>query len=282
MFKMSEKNKRLKLMGLSVVGVFLVLLTVKLILNAKNINTQTLNLMLKMDALVISDGKNQLPYRLYQPSLQNTEHKKPLVLVLQSAYRRGDNNYGQLTNLVNKFVSSEFQSLEGTYVVAPHCPENMEWNNNKPSSAPYINYDMSSLTQSWRQTLIVDLIDELIKEKNIDPQRIYITGISMGASGTWEMLYRFPNKFAGALILNGRSDPSEAQNIAQTPIKIFHGKHDEIAPITNSLEMQKAIKIVNGDIDLTILQAGHDIIEQAYDIDAFEWLLHQKLKKFKE
>ena len=276
MFSITNKAKLLKVIAMLLLGVFVLLLTAKLLLKANDINAQTLKLMFKMDALVISDGVNNLPYRLYQPHDIEKINKPPLVIVLQSAFRRGNNNYGQLTDLVDKFVSDEFQHLENAYVVAPHCPKNMQWNNNKPSSAPYINYDMSEIEQSWRHTLIIELIDKLVEEKGVDPERIYITGISMGASGTWEMLYRFPKQFAGALILNGRSDPNKASQIAQTPIKIFHGQNDEIAPLNNSIKMKAALDKLNADVELKILEAGHDITHSAYDIDAFKWLLDQK------
>jgi len=276
MFNIYNKAKLLKVIAVLLLGVFLLLLTAKLLLKVNNINTQTLKLMYKMDASVTSDGINELPYRLYQPQDIDRTNKFPLVIVLQSAFRRGNNNYGQLTNLVDKFVSDEFQDLESVFVLAPHCPENMQWNNNKPSSVPYTNYDMSEIEQSWRQTLIIELIDKLVEEKGVDPERIYITGISMGASGTWEMLYRFPEQFAGALILNGRSDPNKASQISQTPIKIFHGQNDEIAPLNNSIKMKAALDKLNADVELKILEAGHDITQNAYDIDAFKWLLDQR------
>jgi len=276
MFSINNKAKLLKVIVMLLLGVFLLLLTAKLLLKVNNINTQTLKLMFKMDASVTSDGINELPYRLYQPQDIDKTNKSPLVIVLQSAFRRGNNNYGQLTNLVDKFVSDEFQNLESAYVLAPHCPENMQWNNIMPSSAPYINYDMSEIEQSWRQTLIIELIDKFVEEKGVDPERIYITGISMGASGTWEMLYRFPEQFAGALILNGRSDPNKASQIAQTPIRMFHGQNDEIAPLNNSIKMKAALDKLNADVELKILEAGHDITQSAYDIDAFKWLLYQK------
>jgi len=276
MFSIYNKAKLLKVMAMLILGVLLLLLTAKLLLKVNNLNTQTLKLMYNMDSSVISDVTNELPFRLYQPKEFDKSKKYPLVIVLQSAFRRGNNNYGQLTNLVNKFVSDEFQSLEGAFIVAPHCPENMQWNNNKPSSAPYINYDMSEIEQSWRQTLIIELIEQLVEEKGVDPERIYITGISMGASGTWEMLYRFPDIFAGALILNGRSDPNQASQISQTPIKIYHGKNDEVAPLNNSIKMKAALDKYNADVELKILEAGHDITQSAFDLDAFKWLLDQK------
>jgi len=230
-----------------------------------------IKLALKMSSGEQITGKYQLPYRLYEPKGNDM---KPLVLVLQSAYGRGDDNFRQLSPTVEQFVSNEFQSLESAFILAPQCPAGLEWNNNPPKSPPFVNYDMDGHTQSWRQDLIIEIINNLIEQKRVDPTRIYITGESMGASGSWEFLYRFPNTFAAAIILNGRSDPLKAKIIGQTPIKIFHGKHDTIAPISNSISMLSSLKVAGADVELVTLNEDHIISNTVYTEQLFKWLLN--------
>lgn len=218
----------------------------------------------------------KIPYRLFRPSKARADEKLPLILVLQASGGRGEDNIRQLNESVDLLTSREFQSIGAAFVLAPQCPLKMEWNNSQPSSPPYVNYRMESMETSWREALLIELIEDLIKSENIDKNRIYITGMSMGGTGTWDMLYRFPDFFAAAVPLNGRSDPSIAEVIASVPIWVFHGFSDPVAPITNSREMVKALKVFNEDVKFSELDAGHGIAYQSYTPALYRWLLHQK------
>jgi predicted peptidase len=226
-------------------------------------------------AIYKSDG-HQLPYRLYKPKHITNNERKPLVIVLHSGPRRGEDNFSQLSGDVSVFVSRSFQEIEKTFVLAPQCPDDLVWIDVKRSSLPFINYDMAKQNQSWRETLLLELIDELSRIYNIDRERVYLMGRSMGADGVWDMLYRFPDTFAGAIILNGRTDPKKANRISKTPIRHFHGSKDSITPIENALEMQDAISRFDCDFRLKVLNAGHGVWENIYSVDLYRWLLRQQ------
>jgi len=263
----------MKRKALTFITLFILLFALVLfILNTRGIGMQQIKLAWIMSGHELVLDNNKLQYRLYNPKVSGNK-KIPLVLILQSAYGRGSDNIRHLSNTVSKFTSSDFQSIESSYILAPQCPNGLEWNNNRISRAPFINYDMDSHTQSWRQTMIISIIDELIKSKNVDPHRIYITGESMGASGSWEFLYRYPNKFAAAIILNGRNDPAKASTISRTPMRIFHGRDDKIAPVQNSIDMISAINNFKSDAHLQILETGHSLSNIVYNEPLYHWLL---------
>ncbi|WP_045826731.1 prolyl oligopeptidase family serine peptidase [Teredinibacter turnerae] len=236
-------------------------------------------------------GKLTLPYRLFMPERTRTDNTKadstnadntkakalPLILVLHASTGRGNNNFSQLSPAVEQLTSAKLQSLSAAAVIVPQCPKGVEWTDVKPSGPPYGNYAMAGTTVSERFKAVLALIDDVIANYPIDQRRIYITGSSMGASATWQFLYHFPHVFAAAIPMNGRTDPSQAAIIGQTPLWMFHGIRDKVAPIENSRAMQAALEAQGVPSQLTELDAGHGIEYESFTPETYLWLLQQEL-----
>ncbi|WP_339074544.1 dienelactone hydrolase family protein [Teredinibacter turnerae] len=222
-------------------------------------------------------GKLTLPYRLFMPERADADRKLPLILVLHASTGRGSNNFSQLSPAVEQLTSAKLQSLSAAAVIVPQCPKGVEWTDVKSSGAPYGNYTMAGTSVSERFKAVLALIDDIIANYPIDPRRIYITGSSMGASATWQFLYHFPHVFAAAIPMNGRTDPSQAEIIGQTPLWMFHGIRDKVAPIENSRAMQAALKARGIAARLTELDAGHGIEYESFTPETYLWLLQQEL-----
>ena len=107
------------------------------------------------------------------------------------------------------------------------------------------------------------LLDNICAQYPADTSRLYITGVSMGGYGAWDLLLRHPDLFAGAIILCGAGDPSQAAAIAHIPLRLFHGAKDTEVPVSGSREMYQAL-----------LDAGaNDVQYQEYpDIGHWIWL----------
>ncbi|AJQ96550.1 alpha/beta hydrolase-fold protein [Gynuella sunshinyii] len=230
-------------------------------------------LALKMEADQIKDDQHVLPYRLYQPDT-DTQQSLPLILVLHGAGERGTDNIRQLNYTIKQLVSSEFQSIQPAFILAPQSPPGQEWTDNQVIALPAVNYDIRSSKPNWKQHLLIQLIHQLTVEYPIDTTRIYLTGFSMGATGSWEMLYHYPQIFSAAAILSGRSDPAIAETLKDIPIAIFHGKEDKTAPLENSLAMYQALKPINPLVTLNVLEAGHNISGLSYTTDLYRWLVN--------
>ena len=71
------------------------------------------------------------------------------------------------------------------------------------------------------------LINDFVKENNVNDRKIYIVGMSMGAYGTYEMVARNPDLFAAAIAISGDGDLNRAKNMARTEWKIYAGKAGE-------------------------------------------------------
>lgn len=219
-------------------------------------------------------GKS-IPYRLFKPE-NATDEEKPLVLFLQSGAGRGSDNLGQIKTEVKSIVQLRKECGKDFYLIAPQCPEKIQWNNIVSDSPPYVNYSYTDLAESWRFLIVIELLRDVIKKNNIDKDRIYITGISMGATATWEFLFRHPDFFAGAVILNGRADPAAARQIAKTPVWLAHGIKDRISPISNSEEMVTELRRYNANLYFEPLNAGHQVSKRAYSCKSFTWLLQHR------
>ena len=116
------------------------------------------------------------------------------------------------------------------------------------------------------------------KEYSIDPQRIYLTGLSMGGYGTWDLLARKPDLFAAGVPVCGGGDESTAEQIANIPIWVFHGDLDSAVPVSRSRTMVEALKKAGGHPKYSEYPGvEHNSWDKAYaDPELMKWLFAQK------
>jgi len=107
-------------------------------------------------------------------------------------------------------------------------------------------------------------------------KRIYVTGLSMGGFGTWDLILRNPQLFAAAIPVCGGGDPSKADAIMTMPSWVFHGDADPTVPVTNSREMAAALKN-NPHLRYTEYPGvGHNAWDKAWEKPGIvEWLFAQ-------
>ena len=125
---------------------------------------------------------------------------------------------------------------------------------------------------------MLELIPALQKEYSIDAKRIYLTGLSVGGYGTWDLLARKPDLFAAGVPVCGGGDESTAGKIAKIPIRVFHGDLDSAVPVSRSRTMVEALKKAGGHPKYTeYAGVGHNPWDKAYaDPKLMNWLFKQK------
>jgi predicted peptidase len=123
------------------------------------------------------------------------------------------------------------------------------------------------------------LLDQLESSYNVDPTRIYVTGLSMGGFGTWRLASFTPQRFAAIAPICGGGESYWARSIQHIPTWVFHGAKDEVVSVERSQEMVDALKGLGAEPKLTIYpDAGHDSWTETYDNDQlYEWLLSHEL-----
>jgi predicted peptidase len=224
--------------------------------------------------LHISNG-DTLPYRLLKPVNPEVKQKFPLVIFLHGAGERGRDNEAHIQHIRELFLDERNRGKYPCYVLAPQCPKKESWSSYRRQEA--------GATISEKPTrpmqMVTDLIEKVMKEYPIDPSRIYVTGLSMGGYGTWDLLARYPNKFAAAIPICGGGDAKTAAVFKHVPIWAFHGALDEVVPPQESRKMIKALQEAGGIPGYTEYpDIEHDSWVQAYrEPHLIHWLFEQRL-----
>lgn len=182
-----------------------------------------------------------LPYRLFIPDNYNAEKRYPLVLALHGAGERGSDSVTHIRSyrLATVWADPVNQAKYPCFVVAPQCPLNESW------------WDGFEAPISNELETVSDLLDSLLREFSIDEHRLYVTGLSMGGFATWDLILRFPDRFAAAVPMSAGGDANRAAEIAHIPIWNFHGTLDDAVPVSFSREIIYALERAGQEVKYT-------------------------------
>lgn len=130
----------------------------------------------------------------------------------------------------------------------------------------------------WRTLPLDDLLKEVVAKYPIDPDRIYLTGASMGGYGSWRLASEYPKRFAAVVPVCGSGDPLDAGRLKDVPIWVFHGDADMVVSIEHSYKMVEALRKVKGRVRFTAYpDVGHNSWTPTYANDElYKWMLCQK------
>jgi predicted peptidase len=217
----------------------------------------------------VSDGAASINYRLFQPQGVTAGEKVPLVLFLHGMGDRGTDNVGQ-TYWMGQLQQHTSSGQYAAYVLAPQIDSSMWFSSNSSTPTEAMKLTISALKQA-------------MADPHVDTSRIYVTGVSMGSFGTWDILRREPNLFAAAVPMSGGGDPSTASTIKDVPIWAFHGSADDVVNVQSTRDMVAALEAVGGNVKYTEVEGGdHFIWPQIYG-DAsntlYSWLFSQHLSE---
>jgi predicted peptidase len=197
-----------------------------------------------------------LKYLIYLPADYDKQEKWPLILFLHGAGERGDNLDAVKRHGPPKLIEhgKQFPFI----VVSPQCPNGHWWNN-----------ELVPLTA---------LLDEIVAKYKVDPDRVYLTGLSMGGFGTWALAAYSPERFAAIIPICGGGEPLLTRVLRKMPVWAFHGGKDPVVPVKRSQDLIDALKKTNDEAKLTIYpEALHDSWSATYDNpEIYEWLLKHK------
>ncbi|MBX2895943.1 MAG: dienelactone hydrolase family protein [Cyclobacteriaceae bacterium] len=191
-----------------------------------------------------------LYYFQYKPANYNQSTKWPLVIYLHGG--------GAIDADINRIRASGLPYLieKGqtfpAILIAPHLRNRKNW----PPS--YIDEFVKAATSSLP----------------IDENRVYVTGVSLGATGVWQYCIEYAHKVSAAVPISGWGNPHEVCKIKNIPVWAFHGDQDQVVPIAGSKNMINELFKCDGDARLTVIEnGGHEIWEQAYSYPGFvNWL----------
>jgi predicted peptidase len=208
--------------------------------------------------------KVSLEYLVYLPPDAANQKKLPAIFFLHGSGERGTNVWQVAKHGPPKVVQ---EKTNFPFIVfSPQCPPG----------------------KSWDPDVVVAFVKQMKREYPIDPDRVYLTGLSLGGAGTWNALLEHPGLFAAAVPICGRTDtnglafmkPEKLEKVRHLPIWVFHGAKDPAVPVKYSEDMVAALKALNANVKLTIYpDAVHDSWTQTYaNPELYDWLLAQNRK----
>lgn len=206
-------------------------------------------------------------YRLLEPMDRKGDGPRPLLVFLHGMGERGSDNLDQLDYLPTWMCSADWRERFRTFVLAVQCPSDELW------------IDSWDDAGTCRAIFAVEnAIERLLKTEDIDPSRVYLTGLSMGGYGSWALAAHRPDLFAGVVPICGGGDPNSVERLRGLPIWVFHGTADGVVGESNSMEMVNALRASGIPVGYTRLDdVGHDSWTEAYlNEGAINWLFSQQ------
>lgn len=223
-----------------------------------------------------SSAGEKLNYQLLKPADAEKGKKYPLVIFLHGMGERGDDNKTQMKHGSQMFLNPANQEKYPAYVLFPQCPETAFWAYKRPTLNMKAEDVMPPIFQA-----VKELIDSYLAQPDIDKQRVYIMGLSMGGMATFDMVARFPEIFAAAVPICGAVDPSRLAATKGVKFRIFHGDADRVVPVISSRMAYKALRESGVDVEyIEFPGCDHASWNPAFNTpDFMEWLFKQKKSK---
>lgn len=206
-------------------------------------------------------------YQVFIPEPWRPDLKWPAVLFLHGAGERGDDGEVQIEVGIGPAIRKHpgrFPCL----VVLPQCTTKASWN------TPNM------------QAHALAALEDVVARLNGDEERLYLTGISMGAYGTWDIAARQSGQFAALVpICGGVHRPfgtrsterieDQMRKVGRTPVWVFHGGADTVVPVIESRQAVAALQAVGGVVRYTEYPGvGHNSWDRAYaEPELMPWLL---------
>jgi len=201
-----------------------------------------------------------LPYR--KAIIASIEDEKAaLVLYLHGGTSKGSDNEAQMNEHGIDSISNYLMShhINSVFLV-PQCATDKSWG-------------------GIMNEVVKSLIDDYIANGNIDINRIYILGGSMGGTGTWGMVSDYPDLFAAAMPVAGNPSRCDASSVANTPVFTVMGTSDVIMNIDSVSDFINQL-ILSGGKCMFEIEDGwtHEITcIESYTTERLDWIFnHQK------
>jgi predicted peptidase len=176
------------------------------------------------------DSARSLRYTLALPPSLSAERPCPLIIALHYG--------GQVTPYYGKgfltgLVLPALRELEAV-LVAPDCPG-------------------EGWTDPASERAVMALLQTIQKEYPIDPQRLIITGYSMGAVGVWDLVFKHPKLFAAAIPISGMPPKGIFIKDPGTAIRVIHSRDDELFPLESVRKFIQACETQGLNVGLRVV-----------------------------
>jgi predicted peptidase len=230
----------------------------------------------------VTVGGMRYRYQVYLPAeYATTQQRWPVILFLHGAGERGSDGVFQTEVGLASAIRRSAKDYPAI-VVMPQVPGD-------------------SLFIGAPAQAAIAALDQTLAEFRGDADRVYLTGLSMGGNGTWNLAYRHPDRFAAIAPICGfisalsrlpgsrgivPADSGDvfaalARRVGRVPTWIFHGENDPVVPVSESRRAAEALRSAGGNVRYTeVLGGGHNVWDLTYASPQFrEWLFAQRRQR---
>jgi predicted peptidase len=208
----------------------------------------------------IFKGKDsESKYVVFVPHGYQGDKEYPLILFLHGAGERGDD--GELP--VKQGIGNAIKFKGGAqkfpfFAIFPQCAKGGGWKAGGPDA-----------------DRALAILEQVQKQYKIDSKRIYLTGLSLGGTGTWSLAAAHPDRWAAIVPICGAGDPATAAKIKDIPCWCFVGDGDNPGLVKKNREMIDTLKKAGGVPRYTEFPyVGHNSWDPAYvTSELYPWLL---------
>ncbi|HSJ06729.1 MAG TPA: PHB depolymerase family esterase [Longimicrobiales bacterium] len=194
-------------------------------------------------------------YLLFLPADYPSGRRWPLLLFLHGAGERGDDLDRVAVHGPPRIIREATAALP-FIVVSPQVPDD----------------------RIWSVQFLDALLEEVMATHAVDADRIYLTGLSMGAYGAWHLAMEYPDRFAALVPISGGATITGACTLRHLPVWAFHGALDEVVPVSRTEELVARLRDCEGHVRYTRYEdVGHDAWTATYANPAlYDWLLSHR------
>ena len=225
-----------------------------------------------------ASNNTKLPYKLYVPSDYDPNKSYPLVLFFHGAGEAGNDNKHIFKggSILQRLLTKEERAEHPCIILAPQC-------GSTGNGGKWVNsdwgpgfYDHTKFKISPYMVAAEELLDEVIKNYSVDETSLYVSGISMGGYGTWDIISRNPGKFAAAVPVCGGIDESYMEGLKDMPIRTYHCKGDTVVSSAGTIKAYELLKDYGNITYIEYNSSNHDAWTDAYkDGELTDWLFAQ-------
>ena len=207
-----------------------------------------------------SDKYFNFGYICNLPKDYDPDQKYPLVIFLHGAGERGEDLEKVAVHGYLKHIKEQDKDYP-FILIAPQCPLEKYWGCYTESMLAFIDY--------------------LYGAYPVDVDRVYLTGLSMGGTGTWMLAMADPKRFAAIAPICGSGIYWNGGCLSKLPIMVYHGDCDTAVPIMDSINMITSVNKNGGNAQIKVCPGiGHNVWNIAYSDDTLiDWLLSHTRQK---
>jgi poly(3-hydroxybutyrate) depolymerase len=177
------------------------------------------------------DAANEImPYHLYVPSKYDGSRAYPLIIALHGLGGTEDSFFDNYDKAFPVLAERH-----GYIVAAPlgyRVDGSYGWGLGTAPADPIVKR-----VQERSEADVMEVLRIVRQQYKIDEGRIYLTGHSMGAIGTWKIAPKYPDIWAAIATFSGSGQPATLERIRHIPEFVVHGDNDPTVNVQGSRAM---------------------------------------------